>query len=429
MKLVGMLFGVICGLSCFGQSVYINSVIEQGTSMGISPCEPSIAVSQKDPAYMVAGAILDKVYTSSDSGMTWTIATLKSRFGVFGDPCIVASPKGGFYYLHLSDPAGKGWSDPSLLDRIVIQASTDQGVTWSEGEGIGFNGTKDQDKEWAACSLDGNCTYVTWTEFDLYNSEASADSSYILFSKGNKRGEKWTEPVRLNQYAGNCLDGDLTVEGAVPAAGPKNTIYVSWAFENTIWFDRSSDDGKTWLAKDLKAADIVGGWDHNIPFLGRANGMPVTLCDQTGGDHHGRIYINWADQRNGIDDTDIWVCFSDDEGDSWSEPKRVNDDERGNHQFFTWMTLDPITGVLYTVFYDRRNYEDGKTDVYLASSKDGGLTWLNERISESPFTPLEGVFFGDYNNISAYNGVVRPIWTRMDAEGGRSVITAIINKN
>ncbi|MFT6769372.1 MAG: hypothetical protein ACJAX8_001717, partial [Flavobacteriales bacterium] len=96
MKLVGMLFGVICGLSCFGQSVYINSVIEQGTSMGISPCEPSIAVSQKDPAYMVAGAILDKVYTSSDSGMTWTIATLKSRFGVFGDPCIVASPKGGF---------------------------------------------------------------------------------------------------------------------------------------------------------------------------------------------------------------------------------------------------------------------------------------------------------------------------------------------
>jgi len=157
--------------------------------------------------------------------------------------------------------------------------------------------------------------------------------------------------------------------------------------------------------------------------------MPVTLCDQTGGAHHGRIYINWADQRNGTDDTDIWVCFSDDEGDSWSEPKRINDDGPGNHQFFTWMTLDPITGILYTVFYDRRNYEDGRTDVYLASSEDGGLTWLNERISESPFTAINGVFFGDYNNISAYNGVVRPIWTRMDADGGRSVITAIINKN
>ncbi len=421
------MLGMLCVLSGFGQSNYTNVVIEKGSSRGISPCEPSIAVSQADPAHVVAGAILDKVYTSADSGKTWTIGTLTSQFGVFGDPCIVASPKGDFFYLHLSDPGGKGWSDDSILDRIVIQTSSDQGETWTGGEGIGYNGSKDQDKEWAVTSLDGKCVYVTWTQFDKYDSREPTDSSYILFSKGDRKGEKWTEPIRLNQFAGDCLDGDFTVEGAVPAAGPDKTVYVAWAYDETIWFDRSKDDGKTWLEEDLKAASIVGGWDHDIPFIGRANGMPVTVCDQTGGEHNGRIYINWSDQRNGVDDTDIWVCYSDDEGETWSDAIRVNDDGPGKHQFFTWMTLDPVTGKLYCVFYDRRNYSDGQTDVYLATSEDGGATWLNERISSSPFTPHEGVFFGDYNNISAYNGVVRPIWTRIDSNGERSVVTALIN--
>ena len=56
----------------------------------------------------------------------------------------------------------------------------------------------------------------------------------------------------------------------------------------------------------------------------------------------------------------------------------------------------------------------------------GGQTWLNERISASPFTPDANVFFGDYNNITVHNGIVRPIWTRLDA-GRLSIHTAIIN--
>ena len=39
---------------------------------------------------------------------------------VYGDPCIVASPKKDFYYLHLSNPDGQAWSSEALLDRIVI---------------------------------------------------------------------------------------------------------------------------------------------------------------------------------------------------------------------------------------------------------------------------------------------------------------------
>jgi hypothetical protein len=92
------------------------------------------------------------------------------------------------------------------------------------------------------------------------------------------------------------------------------------------------------------------------------------------------------------------------------------------------MTVDQITGYIYVIFYDRRNYTDNNTDVYLAMSKDGGNTFKNIKISESPFNPNSSVFFGDYTNISAYNNVIRPIWTRLDNDQ-LSILTAIVDTN
>jgi hypothetical protein len=116
---------------------------------------------------------------------------------------------------------------------------------------------------------------------------------------------------------------------------------------------------------------------------------------------------------------------SKDQGTTWSEPLRVNNDLPGKHQFFTWMDVDPVTGYIYIVFYDRRNHEGNETDVYLAVSKDGGNTFENMEISRYAFTPSERVFFGDYNNISAYDGIVRPIWTHYENKK-LSIRTALV---
>jgi len=78
------------------------------------------------------------------------------------------------------------------------------------------------------------------------------------------------------------------------------------------------------------------------------------------------------------------------------------------------------------IFYDRRNYVNKNTDVFLAYSTDGGATFTNVKISENLFSPSSSVFLGDYTNISAYNGVVAPIWTREDG-GQSSVWTAQID--
>lgn len=406
------------------QSRFVNVEIDAGPAQS-GPEEPTIAISLKDTSRMVAGANINRVYYSEDGGRTWNKNRLKSRFGVWGDPAVTSNYKGQFFFFHLSDPTGLNWQSEEILDRMVVQRGGKKGKRWDKGWGIGHNPPKDQDKEWPAVNPQNNALALTWTEFDKYNSKDPECKSRIRFSQSNARGKKWSEAIQINQYDGNCLDDMNSTEGAVPAFGPNGEIYVSWAWNERIWFDYSLDGGTTWLDEDIVAAEQPAGWKFSIPGIMRTNGFPITLCDVSNKEHHGTIYINWSDQRNGEEDTDVFVAKSTDGGKTFSEPIRVNNDEGGKHQFFTWMTIDQTTGYLYCVFYDRRNYNDTQTDVYLAYSFDGGNTWINERISEKPFVPSDKIFFGDYNNISAHKGMIRPIWTRL--HGDRiGVHTAII---
>lgn len=404
---------------------YKNVKIGESAPMRRGICEPSISINKKDPNNVTAGAILDKVFYSNDGGLTWTGDTLKSSYGVWGDPVLISDFEGNQYFFHLSDPTGKNWKSEEILDRIVCQKSTDGGKTWNDGSYMGLDHPKDQDKQWVAVDPNNNNLYTTWTQFDKYGSKDTADKTNILFSMSTDRGESWSEAVQINELSGNCLDGDSTTEGAVPAVGPDGEVYVAWAFNEKIYFNSSLDGGKTWSKTNVEITDQPGGWDIDVPGLQRANGMPVTVCDVSNGPHRGTIYVNWVDDRKGH--YDVWFSKSTDKGKSWSKPKKINDDKGKADQFFTWISCDPVTGYLYTVFYDRRDLDGLQTNVYMAYSIDGGKHWTNERINKKTFTPNPLVFFGDYNHIDAYNGMVRPIWTQMAADGGMSIWTAIIN--
>lgn len=385
------------------------------------PNEPTIMINPKNPDIMVAGANLQNYYYSDNGGDTWTSGSLTSTWGVWGDPTIVVDTAGDFYFFHLSNYNCGSW-----IDRIVCQKTTDNGQTWSDGTFTGLNGNKVQDKQWSVVNRKNNHIYVSWTQFDKYASNNPADSTHIMFSKSIDGGTTWTDAIRLDEVGGDCLDDDSTVEGAVPAIGLNGELYIAWAGPKGILFDKSTNEGNTWLDNDIFVSDQPGGWNYNIPGISRCNGLPVIDCDTGKGPNRGTIYINWTDQRNGSDNTDVWLSKSIDNGQTWSSPKRVNDDATNRHQFLTWMTIDQANGNIYFVFYDRRAYTDSTTDVYMAVSKDGGETFNNVRISETPFLPESSIFFGDYTNISAYNNIVRPIWTRLD---GRqlSIWTALIN--
>ncbi len=187
------------------------------------------------------------------------------------------------------------------------------------------------------------------------------------------------------------------------------------------------DNGKTWQEKDIVIATQKSGWDFTVPGIKRVNGMPVTAVDISNSEHQGTIYVNWSDQIT-PDDTDIFIAKSIDQGKTWSTPKRVNTDTTKTHQFLTWMSVDPATGYIYIVYYDRSTFanDSRNTNVTLAVSKDGGMTFSTQIISEKPFDPSGASFFGDYNCIHALHGHIRPIWTRYE-DNNLSIWTALID--
>ena len=360
----------------------------------------------------MAASNLDFYYYSFDGGTTWTEGRMWSSLGVWGDPCVIFDAEGNLYYGHLSDPL-----DGDFIDRIVIQKSVDGGQTWNDGAGIGLNPPKDQDKEWLVAdhteSPFRNTIYAAWTEFDQYGSGNPADRTRILSSYSRDFGTTWTDPIVVSDLTGDCLDSDNTVEGAVPAIGPQGEVYLSWAGPQGIMFDKSLDGGET-FGTDIFVTSMPGGWDIDIPGIFRCNGFPVTACDISYSPHRGNIYIMWTDQSNGPDDTDVFLIKSTDGGETWGPKIRVNDDPPGKHQFFAWMAIDQFTGYIYVAFYDRRDSDDFSTEVYLARSVDGGNTFINYKISDYPFSPISGIFFGDYINVAAQNGIIHVVWTRMD---------------
>jgi hypothetical protein len=217
------------------------------------------------------------------------------------------------------------------------------------------------------------------------------------------------------------------MQGAAPAINADGKLFVAWSNGGVIYLDRSYDGGKTWLSNDLAIGRHPGGGQITVPGIQRCHSTPVLAVDNSLSYLRGTLYLVWADQSNGENDTDIWFMRSTNRGDLWTQPRRINMDSIGRHQFLPSLTVDEATGILYIVYYDRRSYDDLRTDVYLAYSTDGGLKFTEVKVSESPFVPVAERPFADHIAITAFKGVIAPVWTRMD-DGSTSVWTALLRQ-
>ena len=133
------------------------------------------------------------------------------------------------------------------------------------------------------------------------------------------------------------------------------------------------------------------------------------------------------EQQNESDDTDVYVRYSDDNGATWTNGVRVNDDHTTNSQFMPKISLDPTTGKLAVVWYDSRADlgagGTGDTDgvpnddaqFWGAFSTNAGV-WFTANIQISSGTSNShasgnGIDYGDYDGLSFYGGVAHPAWS------------------
>jgi len=435
---------IVLSLIVFGvQLTSAQQVVRISEPSAINPAEVSIAINPKNPDNMIAASFQtghppkpragSYHYVTFDGGKTWkTVMTPNPTNLVQGDDVIAFSSDGVAYHVHLSFDGIRLARPVRAENGMIINVSKDGGNTWSDGTAaINHINTVNpfEDKpglvvDNAPASQSKGNVYLAWTRFDVYGSANPEHRSQIYFTRSTDQGQTFSMPFRISDTGGDCLDSDNTVEGAVPAVGPKGEVYIVWAGPLGLVFDKSLDGGLS-FGKDKVIGDIPGGWDFSIEGLGRANGMPVTGVDLSNGPNKGTLYVNWVDARNG--DPDVFVMSSANGGDTWSSPVRVNDDpiKNGKVQFFTWMAVDPTDGSVNIVFYDRRDTPGTQTGLTLARSVDGGRSFVNHKIDLPPFAINSRVFFGDYSSISAYDGRVVPVFMHFVNDSSLAVSVAL----
>lgn len=388
------------------------------------PAEVSVGINPENPGQVIVVGLGKPVsgkprvsnyaFISADAGRTWeTVAAANPDGRVQGDDAVTFRDDGLAVHAYIAFSGLRAKHPKRARNGIFVTTSRDHGETWSPPVPVvdHINTLMPfEDKPYLVSDNSPRSPfhrniYLAWTRFDIYGSSHPADSTQIFFSRSTDSAATFSTPLRISDRGGDCLDGDNTVEGAVPVVGTAGEVYVVWAGPLGLVLDKSLDGGATFGA-DKVIGPIPGGWSIDVPGLGRSNGMPVTAVDHSTGPYRGTLYVNWVDTRHG--DPDVFLMYSRDAGETWSDAVRVNDDpvHNGKEQFFTWMAVDPQDGSVNIVYLDRRNARSTETAVFLARSVDGGHSFTNTKIALPEFQGDERVFFGDYIGIDAYGGRV-----------------------
>ena len=390
--------------------------------------EPAIAVDPNNPQQLVtAWQVNASVGYSKDGGQTWRVAegTAPKNYRVSGDVSLAYDAAGHAILCYIAfDKLGSTnyWAQGATRNGIFIRRSLDGGQTWEPDAItiISHESTPEipfEDKPWVVADTSGphaGNLYIGWTQFTL----AASD---LLFSRSTDGGKSWSKPIKLSSVSGLPRDDNGALEGFHGVVGPDGTLYTIWDDRDGIMMAVSHDGGVT-FTKERRIIPAGPGY-FGITGVARSNGFPQIGMDTRrmnakNGSHAGKqggnLYVSWSDYSNG--DVDIFVSSSADHGRTWNPPVRVNNDpiHNGNDQFFQWMAVDPQSGAVNLVFYDRRT-DNEKTTVTLARSTDGGKTFQNYTWDPEAFA-AEGDFLGDYLAITAFGNRVYGAWAHQTTE-------------
>ncbi len=251
--------------------------------------------------------------------------------------------------------------------------------------------------------------------------------------------------------------GEVAVTWQTPAPqGPtQGPSTVNYAFDNNGRLGGLTFPAITTITtSNVGSQDAIPGLNPfglNLPFQfnflapsppdGQAYASPLIAYDRSGGPNDGRLYLAYVDeQANESDNLDIFLRFSDNDGTTFSDPIRVNDDLGFNAQFHPSLAVDQSNGVVVLGWYDSRNDFFGgtadsdiggsvglfgsltgvNTDVeyFVTASYDGGESFLpNVLVSggssngnRNILTSITGGLLGNYTGITVANGVILAAW-------------------
>jgi hypothetical protein len=392
----------------------------QVTTLSAQPgtwSEPSVAVNPLNPQQVVTVfQFTAQAAYSEDAGRTWKLApgVTPPEYKMSGDVSVTFDNKGHAILGCIAfDKLGtfNYWAHNATRNGVFLKRSLDGGKTWEPQlravvaqpttPGMPFEDKPYFVADTSKSRYAGNL-YVGWTRWTLTDSQ-------MLFSRSTDDGVTWSQPIEIARDRGLPRDDNGALEGFDGTVGPDGTVYGVWAERDKIELVESHNGGSSFS----RARDILGTAPimFAVDGMDRANGFPQIALDPRGGSRGGSMFVTWSDYRNG--EIDIFCSVSTDHGRTWGAPVKVNNDpvHNGADHFFQWLAVDPVSGAVNVVFYDRRQDSDNKNQmVVLARSTDAGKTFANYAWTATPFNP-EGVFMGDYLGLAAWGDRVYGAWT------------------
>jgi hypothetical protein len=365
--------------------------------------EPSITIDSINPTRMSIGwRQFDSVtnnfrkggfaYTTN-GGTTWTFpGSLSTVFR--SDPVLFSTETGTFFYLSLIS----GFQDD-------IWRSLNGGQSW-----VRLAPATGGDKQWF--TIDNSNSSGHGFQYQFWTSGASSFDTR-QFTRSMDGGLTWMNPINLpNTPAYGTLDVDSSGNLFIGGFNPNG---------QNFWCLRSSDakiSKVTPTFDRITEVDLGGVLNINqlINPVGLV-GQSFLAVDRSGSSTNNNIYMLASVTPNdGLHASDVMFAKSTDGGQTFSPPRRINDDLspgsfRANPNTWHWLGTFSVApnGRLDAVWLDTRNAANNTdSQLFYSFSTDGGDTWSPNVAASAPFNPFLGYpnqnKMGDYITMVSDNG-------------------------
>jgi len=385
----------------------INEDAANEPSISVNPNDPdNIVIAWRQFATVESSSVQGGWAYSQNGGDSWTFPGVLPLTGSLyrTDPVLDVDSQGTFYYqsLHHGAPGSA---------RTDVFKSTDKGMSWK-------NPVKafDGDKNWMAVDHTGGNSdgfiYSVW--------RSGANPNH--FTRSIDQGVSFETPIKIPLDPGF---GRVAVapNGDVYSVGRTETSHQDSNEPNKVIFDdflfaKSTNAKDPSVIPSFTTKVLNMGGKAIIPFFG------IDSPNQFGGlgdtqlaiDHsqeatRGNIYVATTLDPAGADHHDLHFIRSEDGGDTWSAPLRVNDDLPAVNSWQWFPAMDVASNSrIDLVWFDTRNSSDGTkfSELFYAYSWDAGQTWSENRPVSLPFNtkigfPAGSSKMGDY--IDAESGL------------------------
>jgi hypothetical protein len=364
--------------------------------------EPHLSINPKNPDNLIAAAMVSRTdgsyrvigLSSQDAGRTWDNQDFGVREG--GDAWTAFLPDGTAVVAFLAGPDAE----------LQVFRSSDGGRRWSGKPVVVAQG-----QDHPTLLVDRNGSLYTISSGSARGASGKTTRNAIVVARSTDGGVTFAKPVRV-------VASNLSYEAHNPALLADGTLLIPFGDHRRPgsrrrletprdWLLVSTDQGKTFSEPMLisESCDGRGVWSSLAVFRDRI------------------YHVCSAEEFNGIQ-----LRSSEDRGETWSQPIRV--DRPGDIAVQTRTPAIAVNsdGVVAVAWYDARN--DRSTikgnfrcqEVFVSASLDGGTTFLPEvKVSTKPTCPagprnvataLRFPAGGEYMGLAAASdGSFRLLWS------------------